>query len=418
MIPQLPNHLSKLAESSPLEFSATIPDHQEFVQQAAVSILEDKSGISPEEAENVLTKYADQVPLALHLGAKLARSRQVITELSQPILVDVVFAAYKENNRILRPEEHPSGEDFLRRKVAQLNWLGEASEHFHWHMTAVDDGCPEKCGDIIENLAREEGYGEVSVLRLSDAIDKKLPIAAGLSSTDDSRKGGSILYGMWNASSKNPEADHVIVFTDADLSTHLGQVGLLVDPIINQGKDVAIGSRREANSIVVKQGTRNVRGKLFIYLWKRMLSPALSEVVDTQCGFKGFRASKVKAVVEDCLEYGFAFDVELLLKSELQNSRGIAKSAIAWIDSEAESTTTALSPYLNMLKSIAAMSRKYLPAQDSGNEFAQLVDSLDEENWNCLVDRTPSAIANGDPLTFENFSGVSADDLRALLSDN
>ena len=418
MIPQLPNHLSKLAKSSPPEFSATIPDHQEFVQQAAVSILEDKSGISPEEAENVLTKYADQVPLALHLGAKLARSRQVITELSQPIHVDVVFAAYKENNRILRPEEHPSGEDFLRRKVAQLNWLGEASKHFHWHMTAVDDGCPEKCGDIIENLAKKEGYEEVSVLRLSDAIDKKLPVAAGLSSTDDSRKGGSILYGMWNASCKNPEADHVIVFTDADLSTHLGQVGLLVDPIINQGKDVAIGSRREANSIVVKQGTRNVRGKLFIYLWKRMLSPALSEVVDTQCGFKGFRASKVKAVVEDCLEYGFAFDVELLLKSELQNSRGIAKSAIAWIDSEAESTTTALSPYLNMLKSIAAMSRKYLPAQESGNAFALLVESLDEENWNRLVDRTPSAIANGDPLTFEEFSGVSADDLRALLSDN
>ncbi len=91
IIPQLPNHLSKLAESSPQEFSATNPDHQEFVQQAAVSILEDKSGISPEEAENVLTKYADQVPLALHLGAKLARSRQVITELSQPIHVDVVF---------------------------------------------------------------------------------------------------------------------------------------------------------------------------------------------------------------------------------------------------------------------------------------------------------------------------------------
>lgn len=401
-----------------MEFSATNPDHQEFVQQAAVLILEDKSGISPKEAENALTKYADQVPLALHLGAKLARSREVITELSQPIHVDVVFAAYKENNRILRPEEHPSGEDFLRRKVAQLNWLGGASEHFHWHMTAVDDGCPEKCGDIIENLAREEGYGEVSVLRLSDAIDMKLPVAAGLSSTDDSRKGGSILYGMWKASSKNPEGDHVIVFTDADLSTHLGQVGLLVDPIINQGKDVAIGSRREANSIVVKQGTRNVRGKLFIYLWKRMLSPALSQVVDTQCGFKGFRASKVKEVVEDCLEYGFAFDVELLLKSELQNPNGIAKSAIAWIDSEAESTTTALSPYLNMLKSIAAMSRKYLPAQQSGNAFAHLVESLDEENWNCLVDRTPPEIANGDPLTFENFSGVSADDLRALLPEN
>ncbi len=47
MIPQLPNHLSKLAKSSPPEFSATNPDHQEFVQQAAVSILEDHITATP-----------------------------------------------------------------------------------------------------------------------------------------------------------------------------------------------------------------------------------------------------------------------------------------------------------------------------------------------------------------------------------
>ena len=137
--------------------------------------------------------------------------------------------------------------------------------------------------------------------------------------------------------------------------------------------------------------------------------------MDTQCGFKAFRAKTAQSILDDFLERGFAFDVELLLKSERLNPDGIAKAPIAWIDSEAESTTTALSPYLAMLRSIAAMSRKYLPADESGQAFVKLVESLDEDRWNHLVEHAPPAIADGDPLTFGEFSGVTPDDLRALL---
>ena len=52
-------------------------------------------------------------------------------------------------------------------------------------------------------------------------------------------------------------------------------------------REAVIGSRREEASIVVKKGVRNLRGKLFIYLWKRLI-PNLNYVVDTQCGFKAF----------------------------------------------------------------------------------------------------------------------------------
>lgn len=412
-VPQLPSHLALLIEQAPVEYSAPRHEHQAFVQRAAETILAESS---PAEAESILLEQRDEIPLALHLAAKLAKSREVVAKLTRPVLLDVVFAAYKENHRLLTPDEHSSGEDFLRRKVAQLKWLAEASPHLRWRLTAVDDGCPDGSGDLIENLARKEEMTEVSVLRLADAIREKLPIAGDLSSTDESRKGGSILYGMWEASRSNGhEGDHVILFTDADLSTHLGQAGLLLDPILNGAKDVAIGSRRESTSVVVKQGTRNVRGKLFIYLWKRMLSPALGKIVDTQCGFKAFRAQTAQAILDDFLERGFAFDIELLLKSERLNPDGIAKAPIAWIDSEAESTTTALSPYLAMLRSIAAMSRKYLPANESGQAFVKLVESLDEDRWNHLVEHVPVAIADGDPLTFGEFAGVTPDDLRALL---
>ena len=68
-----------------------------------------------------------------------------------------------------------------------------------------------------------------------------------MQSTADSQKGGSIEYGMWVAA-REAHRRHIVMFTDADLSVHLGQTGLLIDGIVRQKKDVAIGSRREATS--------------------------------------------------------------------------------------------------------------------------------------------------------------------------
>jgi hypothetical protein len=148
-----------------------------------------------------------------------------------------------------------------------------------------------------------------------------------------------------------------------------------------------------------------------------MLSPALLEIIDTQCGFKAFRADVAQAILDDVIERGFAFDVELLLKAELKNPAGLAKVPIAWIDSEAESTTTALSPYLTMLQSIAGMNRKYLPANPKAEAFATFIESLDETQWNQLVDNVPDAIASRDPLHFGQFDEVSPDDLQTILQD-
>jgi hypothetical protein len=203
----------------------------------------------------------------------------------------------------------------------------------------------------------------------------------------------------------------VVVFTDADLSTHLGQTGLLVHPIVFGGQDAAIGSRREPASVVIKKGSRNDRGKLFIYLWKRMIG-CLPEIIDTQCGFKGFRASTVNEIVPDMIEQKFAFDIELLIRTQLGRRGSIAKVPVAWIDSEALSTTTDIQPYLPMLQKISAMYRKYLPADPVSDPFADLVGDLTEETWATLQENIPEAITSREPREFEAFAGVSADELR------
>lgn len=200
------------------------------------------------------------------------------------------------------------------------------------------------------------------------------------------------------------------MYTDADLSTHLGQVGLLLDPIIRGGDDAAIGSRREPDSVVVKKGTRNDRGKLFIYLWKRML-PDLGDIIDTQCGFKAFRGELLEEILEDLLEYRFAFDIELLLKTALGERNKISKVPLAWIDSEEASTTTDLQPYLPMLRSIASMYRTYLPMEERREAFAAFVEGLSDEAFDRLVANIPPEIVEKEPFEFGDFDGVAVEDL-------
>ncbi len=405
-----PNETTRWAVHTPEQVDLTQPEQDEWVRGVASEMIER----FPRAEELVrLEQKSTDAPMLLRLAMKLAQSRERVLMLAGDFRVSVVFAVYKEHNRLRTRAEHPHGEDFLVRKVEQLQWLFDGIPHASWELLVVDDGCPEGSGRIAQEIIDARGLGDrVQVLFLQDAIDSLHPAAAGIASTADSQKGGSIEYGMAVAA-EDDSAQHVVIFTDADLSTHLGQVGLLVDPILREEYDAAIGSRREPMSVVIKSGARNERGKLFIYLWKRLV-PQLSPIVDTQCGFKAFRADVAKAIVDGAIEKRFAFDIELLLRTELGRSGSIARVPIAWIDSEAASTTKELQPYLTMLQSIVRIAKHYLPSNDEAQRFAALIDSLDEASWTRLSENVPGQIAEREPLEFDAFQGVSADDLSQV----
>ncbi len=394
----------------------TNENHLDQVRNLADSILAgNPSARSLRELETAFCKDKDALPLMAHLAVKLALSKTLLGEIESPVHVSVVFAAYKEHNRIRKKAEHEHGEDFLNRKISQLNWLFGDFPDKTWDLRMVDDGCPENSGAIAEEiLAKMEEPVDTGVLYLQKAIEEKLPITGTMQSASESQKGGSIQYGMWEATQRIRSENHLIVFTDADLSTHMGQIGLLADGIINQGKLAAIGSRREPASIVVKKGVRNIRGKLFIYLWKRIIAN-LNYIVDTQCGFKAFRAETIGEILDDPIERKFAFDIELLLKTELLEPNSIAKTAVAWIDSETASTTTSIGPYLSMLKALVRMYRRYLPANPSADAFANLIESLSEDQWQSIVRKIPTEIADREPSEFAEYSGISVDRLKEAL---
>jgi hypothetical protein len=401
---------SSLGAAAPDEVDLTDPDQEAWVREGAEQI----EAVAPTAGEVRALEGRlkdDGAPVAVGLAAKLASSRMRVRALPGPLHLSVVLAVYKEHVRILSREDHPHGEDFLRRKLRQLEWLLTGTEHT-WDLRVVDDGCPEGSGDrAAAVLAADESGDQARVLHLRHAVEAGLPPVRGLSSVDDSRKGGAIRYGIWDAL-RTRRPDHVVLYTDADLSSHLGQAGLLLDPLARGVARAAVGSRRHPLSVVVKRGTRDTRGRLFIYLWKRMI-PELRSVVDTQCGFKAFAAEAVREWTETALESGFAFDIELLLRVQLKAPGSVVTAPIAWIDSDALSTTADLEPYLDMLKMVVRFYRAYLPSDQSAEGFARLIEALDQEAFDRLVEALPGEIAQGDPMEFGVFSGVSASDLAA-----
>ena len=406
-----------IIDSYPMEVDLTNESHLLAIQDSVDQLLTDSITLqSIHEIEDSLINSNQKDNLFIMLCLKLAKSKLLLQSIEEEILLSVVFAVYKEHNRIKPRSQHPHGENFLLKKVEQLNWLLGLHPRIRWEMIIVDDGCPENSGRLAQEVIdKNQLQDKVRVIYLQEAIDRDLPPARGMKATSESQKGGSIVYGMWDALEQNSGDHQIILYTDADLSTHLGQAGLLIDPLIRENKYVAIGSRRERASVVVKKGTRNVRGKLFIYLWKRLI-PNLTYIVDTQCGFKAFKAEVVPKIMDDMIERKFAFDIELLLRTELISERSITKVPIAWIDSEEASTTTDLQPYLPMLKSISKMSTQYFAPDPASKEFSELIQKLDDDDFNLLLEQMPPEISRRDPSEFAAFNSVTARDLANILT--
>jgi hypothetical protein len=286
-------------------------------------------------------------PVILHLALKLALSKISLKSISAPIFNSFIVAMYNEHNRIRTNMEHPSGENFLRRKVLQLKWLFEGEIDKKWELVFVDDGCPEKSGEIAAEIIQQEKYNNVRVLFLADGIEEGTPATKGLNSTADSQKGGAIQYGMWSAIQEHHGNDrHIVFFTDSDLSTNIAQAGLLLRQLEDQNRMCAIGTRYSAGGVYcTPKGAMGVTDHdrlmlVFRHFIRSKLLPQIGEIIDTQCGFKAFKTEILKNVLDQMTDKRFSFDMELLLITALQcGSRDnfIGEAPIVWIESNEES---------------------------------------------------------------------------------
>ncbi|HXV19125.1 MAG TPA: dolichyl-phosphate beta-glucosyltransferase [Candidatus Omnitrophota bacterium] len=194
--------------------------------------------------------------------------------MSQEPFLSIVIPVYNEERRI--------GEG-LRRVTAFLSLQKYPAE-----IIVSDDGSVDKTVQVVETFAAS--HPDVLIQTL------KAPRNRG--------KGAVVRDGMTQARGR------YLLLTDADLSSPIKEVDKLIR-VLEKGADIAVGSRalRAPGCDVRQSKLRHTTGRIFSFLTRALV---LDGILDTQCGFKLFRADTTKVIFKEQTIERFSFDIELL----------------------------------------------------------------------------------------------------------
>jgi hypothetical protein len=384
-------------------------------------------------AERVADGYG---PAVMAEAAAVARSRRRLAELAGPIHLTVVWAMYGETGRMVPRAQHPHGEDFVRTKVRQLDWLTGGLPGITWSIIAVDDGCSDQpsSADLMTEIAAAEGYPKegnrsVTVLRLAEVIANGPSISPAfdrLTSTDQSRKGGSILAGLAAAVGSGPaqatgSGRHVVSYTDADLSANLAQLGSLAAPNVGGDKVVAaLGQRYGIDGAVLiradgpstePHSTGDKPDKviiLFRHFVRALLVPSLAHVLDTQAGFKAFDGPALRPVIGEMTSFNETFDVELLIHlAQRYGPEALAVEPIVFTEDFAATNFPSVDPgqrHLAMVQQVVALYDRLVapvdPVTGEAADLLALLRTLDVDGYVTLIGHLRAEDA-GDATLFD-----------------
>lgn len=323
----------------------------------------------------------------------IKKSKKIISEISDNIHVSICIPIYDEINRFKTSKQHQNGEDFLNVKLKQCEELFGENEKITFNLLLIDDGCPNKTGKFIERYIKDNNIEKSNVIYLEDCI--KNGILRYINDVNESRKGGAIYYGLYYSIHKLPKIKkkHIIIYTDADISTDLRQCGLLLDKI-NEKDSCCIACRHLPDSITIKKGSRSVRAKIHSYFWKQLFEE-INYLSDTQTSFKAFDSKIIPNLLDNINEFKFCFDIEILLKCNKLSK--ISQIPIYWKDSPNESKTNKLEYYLEILQSMSKLYKVYVKDKTQHkdkisnyldnitiNEYENLLNNYSKDNLNLL----------------------------------
>ena len=118
-----------------------------------------------------------------------------------------------------------------------------------------------------------------------------------------------------------------VLTTDADCSVSNFQVcNWIKNNFINKKSFIYFGSRNLSKSVVKKNLTRIIVGKIFIFLLKFLFQINLS---DTQCGFKLYKSTYAKKIFKKILTDGYMHDIEVCIIANKLNLK-IIELPVKW----------------------------------------------------------------------------------------
>jgi|YNPBryunderm2012_1023409.scaffolds.fasta_scaffold00025_16 dolichyl-phosphate beta-glucosyltransferase len=245
-------------------------------------------------------------------------------------LLSVVVPAFNEEKRL----------GLTLRKI--MDYLDSRS--IQAEIIVVDDGSSdrtaEKAREVLSN------WPEFKVLKLSE----------------NRGKGAAVKEGMLAASG------HLILFTDADLSTPIEELEKML-PLTREGYEVVIASRALPGAEIKRKQSwlRRNMGKTFNFLVQLLL---IKGIKDTQCGFKLFRQEAARKIFSQLQCQGFAFDVEVLWRARKFGYK-IAQVPVVWVNSPESKVRlfrSSIRMFLDLLK-IRRVKRKKTGARILNHQF-------------------------------------------------
>lgn len=201
-----------------------------------------------------------------------------------PLNLSIIVPAFNESARIM-----PT----LQKIIAYLN-----QQHRESELIVVDDGSSDDTATVAEATARNLGSATTRVIRYEP----------------NRGKGYAVRLGLLEARA------NIALFSDADLSTPITETPKLVEAIRGGECDFAFGSRALDRSLIgVHQPWRREQGGRVFNLIVRLATGL--PFWDTQCGFKAFRMSVCRPLIEAAQIDRFGFDVELIYLAQLAQLR-------------------------------------------------------------------------------------------------
>ena len=406
--------LKKLLAKAKEKFDLTEPGDQESLYALTAALLE-MHELTFEALQNAARQ--SDTPLEFKLAAKLVHSRRYALSIKKPLNIGIVFAMWGEQNRLLSKSHlNPNGEDSLRTKIAQLDWI-TSDTLIDWTLYAVDDGCPHDSGKIAKEISNTHPLGEkVKVLFLSDVVPTDSGPLEELKSVNDSRKAGAVILGCMQAISEGKDA---VIYTDADSSVHLGQIGLLIQPFLDDNYRVVLGNRKHPDAVLVKQEGRWGVGIKLLRHMQRMVGKAIfsRNILDTQAAFKLYDRNILQHIIAHPTVFDFSFDTDWILAA-ISMDESFAKVPFAFIDSFAESASITQGPmttWETLLIGLVKAVRRHGVPHNKG-----MARVLDEEiqssaDLDLLIHHLPPELTNTDAGALGNPKVMSPEAVQAWI---
>ncbi|HXH23432.1 MAG TPA: dolichyl-phosphate beta-glucosyltransferase [Dehalococcoidia bacterium] len=158
---------------------------------------------------------------------------------------------------------------------------------------------------------------------------------------------GRALTRAWLASTAD-----VVSYMDVDLSTDLGAFPRLVAAIVDEGYDIAAGTRLGKGAETTRSLKREVLSRGFVLLINALFGTRLR---DTQCGFKAMSREAAQKLLPLTLDTGWFWDTELLLMAAKGGWR-VKFIPVRWVE-DPDSRVKVLSTVWKDLKGLARMRR-------------------------------------------------------------